>query len=60
MHSRIPINQLMHSQIFRDKQRGYFVDLAANHATFISNSFTLERDLGWNGLCIEVGVGRCM
>jgi hypothetical protein len=62
--SCIPLTtNIVHSyypKIFRDKQRGYFVDLAANHATFISNSFTLERDLGWNGLCIEVGVGRCM
>ena len=35
------------------KQRGYFVDLAANHPIFVSNSRALERDYGWDGLCIE-------
>ena len=32
---------------------GYFVDLAANHPLFISNTRALERDYGWNGLCID-------
>lgn len=31
----------------------YFVDLAANDATFLSNTYTLETYFGWNGLCIE-------
>ena len=31
---------------------GYFIDLAANAAVRISNTFALERK-GWNGLCIE-------
>ena len=31
----------------------FFVDLAANHAVFLSNTRTLERDHGWAGLCIE-------
>jgi hypothetical protein len=33
---------------------GFFVDLAANDAVHISNTFTLERDFGWTGVCIEV------
>ena len=32
---------------------GFFVDLAANHAMFLSNTFSLETHYGWNGLCIE-------
>lgn len=32
---------------------GYFIDLAANHAVKFSNTLSLERDHGWNGLCIE-------
>jgi len=35
------------------KRRGYFVDLAANHAVFLSNTRALERDHDWHGLCIE-------
>ena len=32
---------------------GYFVDLAANDATFLSNTYWLETEHGWNGLCLE-------
>ena len=32
---------------------GYFVDLASNDATEISNSYALETFHGWNGLCVE-------
>ena len=35
------------------KKAGFFVDLAANHPVFVSNTRTLERDYGWKGLCIE-------
>ena len=31
----------------------FFVDLAANHAVYLSNTRSLERDHGWAGLCIE-------
>ena len=31
----------------------FFVDLAANHAVFLSNTRALERDHGWEGICIE-------
>lgn len=32
---------------------GYFVDLAANDATYLSNTYTLETFYLWKGLCIE-------
>lgn len=35
------------------KRSGFFVELAANDATEHSNTFWLERELGWRGLCIE-------
>ena len=34
-------------------RRGFFVELAANDAVFLSNSLTLEQEFGWAGLCIE-------
>jgi hypothetical protein len=37
----------------KKKRNGFFVDLAANDATTLSNTYILERDYGWNGLCIE-------
>merc|ERR1711920_1188417 len=33
---------------------GYFIDLAAHDATRWSNTYALEKDFGWNGLCIEM------
>lgn len=36
-----------------EKRGGYFVDLAANNAYKLSNTFGLERALQWKGLCIE-------
>ena len=39
--------------LFRGKKNGFFVDLAANDATTLSNTYSLEQQLGWTGLCIE-------
>jgi Methyltransferase FkbM domain len=39
--------------LFHNKRGGYFVDLAANDATIISNTYALERHYGWQGICIE-------
>ncbi|CAE8604477.1 unnamed protein product [Polarella glacialis] len=35
------------------KKSGFFIDLAANEAVLNSNSLMLERDFGWQGICIE-------
>jgi dTDP-4-dehydrorhamnose 3,5-epimerase-like enzyme len=35
------------------KKHGYFVDLAANDAVWASNTFGLEQNFKWNGICIE-------
>ena len=35
------------------KRNGYFVDLAAAYPVLSSNSYFLEKHLGWNGLLIE-------
>lgn len=39
--------------LLRGKKHGYFVDLAANDATILSNTYSLEEKFGWTGLCIE-------
>ena len=41
------------ADVFGNKTGGWFVDLAANHAWKHSNTFVLERDFNWTGLCIE-------
>eukprot|EP00900_Chrysochromulina_parva_P017972 jgi/Chrpa1/26176/Chrysochromulina_OHIO_Genome00001159-RA len=35
------------------KRGGFFIDLASNEPIHLSNTRTLERDLGWNGVCID-------
>lgn len=40
-------------EVFPQKTDGYFVELAAGDGVFLSNTYVLERDLGWKGLCIE-------
>jgi FkbM family methyltransferase len=39
--------------IFNYKKNGYFVDLAAADGIRINNTYLLEKDLEWNGICIE-------
>lgn len=41
------------SRLFRDKRDGFFIDLAANDAVRLSNTYALETTFGWNGLCLE-------
>jgi FkbM family methyltransferase len=40
-------------EIFPGKTDGYFVELAAGDGIFLSNTYFLEKNLGWSGLCIE-------
>ncbi len=39
--------------LLRNKREGFFIDLAANNARHISNTYALESSFGWEGLCIE-------
>lgn len=41
------------ADVFNNKREGFFVDLAANHPVYLSNTRTLERDYGWRGICID-------
>lgn len=41
------------ASLLRHKQGGYFIDLAANDATHLSNTYVLETKYHWKGLCIE-------
>jgi hypothetical protein len=40
-------------EVFPELKGGYFVDLAAGDGIFLSNTYVLEKDLGWSGICIE-------
>lgn len=41
------------SRLFGEKTNGYFIDLAANDAVDISNTYSLEKKFNWTGLCME-------
>jgi len=61
-HDTLGFPGLSHSQVGQDKlvasilnckREGFYLDMAANNAVTLSNTLMLERDFGWNGICIE-------
>jgi|FAXJ01.1.fsa_nt_gi FkbM family methyltransferase len=38
---------------FPPKYKGYFVDIGAATGVWINNTYYLENDLGWKGICVE-------
>jgi FkbM family methyltransferase len=43
--------------VFRHKRSGYFLDFGALDGQLTSNSFYLEKCLGWSGICVEPNPG---
>ena len=39
--------------ILDNKSNGYFVDIGAHDGYHDSNSYVLEKDFNWNGICVE-------
>ena len=56
-HSQAHQDRIVHMLLGKKKEKDspprFFIDLAANEPIVLSNSRALERDFGWNGLCIE-------
>jgi len=40
-------------EYFNKIQNGYFVEVGATDGIIFSNSYLLEKDFSWNGICIE-------
>ena len=40
-------------QYLKFKKNGYFVDIGANDGKTLSNTYMLERDYNWTGICVE-------
>jgi FkbM family methyltransferase len=40
-------------EFFKGKTNGYFIDIGANDGVQYSNTYILEKQLNWNGLCVE-------
>jgi FkbM family methyltransferase len=48
------INQdKLYCEYSKNKKNGYFVDIGAHDGIKISNTYKLEKELDWNGICIE-------
>jgi hypothetical protein len=41
------------SRLLHNKRNGFFIDLAANDAVRISNTYSLETHFDWKGICLE-------
>ncbi len=44
---------LLSTVLFRGVKNGYFVDIGANDGVTLSNTFLLEKNQGWSGVCVE-------
>src|SRR5258708_1374262 len=45
--------QYLSSVLFHDIRDGVFIDIGAHDGTTINNTIFFERELGWNGVCVE-------
>lgn len=39
--------------IYKNKEKGFFIDIGAHDGITYSNTYYLEKELGWSGICIE-------
>ena len=40
-------------ETLKNKKNGYFLDIGAHDGIYLSNTYLLEKNYNWNGLCIE-------
>jgi FkbM family methyltransferase len=40
-------------EVFFGKKSGFFLEMGATNGLYVSNTLVLERDYGWNGICVE-------
>jgi FkbM family methyltransferase len=38
---------------YNNKKDGYFIEIGANNGITLSNTYLLEKEYGWKGICIE-------
>ena len=51
--SQIGQDKYISDVIFNNKKNGYFIELGATDGITLSNTHYFEKELGWNGVCIE-------
>jgi FkbM family methyltransferase len=40
-------------QFYKNKENGYFIEIGANDGINLSNSYLLEKNYNWKGICVE-------
>ena len=53
-YSQIGQDKYYIENLINHKMNGYFIDVGANNGINLSNTYVLEKDYSWKGLCIEV------
>lgn len=46
-------DKVLNEKLFKNNKNGFFVDVGANHPFRFSNTYFLESQLEWKGICIE-------
>jgi FkbM family methyltransferase len=53
-YSQFETRQDLHvCDFYKNKVNGYYVDLGANDGFDLSNTYLLEKNYGWKGICVE-------
>ncbi len=52
-HSQYKQDQILNESIFRNKRKGFFVEIGAFDGVQFSNTKFYEEALGWKGICVE-------
>lgn len=52
-HGQYDQDRIFHQELFGNRRDGVFVDVGAHDGVSLNNTFFLERDLGWRGICVE-------
>ena len=40
-------------QFYKNKENGYFIEIGANDGINLSNTYLLEKNYNWKGICVE-------
>lgn len=46
-------DKYLNENIFKNKTNGVFFDIGAHDGITFSNTYFFEKELGWNGICVE-------
>lgn len=52
-YSQFKQDEFLHKNFFKDLKDGFFVDVGAHDGECGNNSLFFEKEMNWNGICIE-------